>query len=186
MPDGPVHLADGRGGGRLVVEPGEAVPPPLAQVIGEHLVNGLDRHRWCGFLQPGQGGPVRLGDLRGQHGLEYRQRLPELHRAALKVAQDPENLSLCVPKTCATWAYAPRLAVGLVPRVAPGGQVLAWPGCDDRRLVGLKLIFLIVCRAMWLLRLSRRESWWKDAEILMLRHQLSVALRASGRGLIRG
>jgi putative transposase len=40
----------------------------------------------------------------------------------------------------------------------------------------LKLIFLIVCRAMWLLRLSRRESW-KDAEILMLRHQLSVALR---------
>jgi transposase len=25
--------------------------------------------------------------------------------------------------------------------------------------------------------LSRRESWWKDAEILMLRHQLAVALR---------
>ena len=43
--------------------------------------------------------------------------------------------------------------------------------------MGLKLIFLIVCRAVWLLRLSRRESWWKDAEILMLRHQLSVALR---------
>jgi putative transposase len=28
-----------------------------------------------------------------------------------------------------------------------------------------------------LLVLSRRESWWKDAEILMLRHQLAVAQR---------
>jgi putative transposase len=32
-----------------------------------------------------------------------------------------------------------------------------------------------------LLRLSRRESWRKDAEILMLRHQLSVALRERPR-----
>jgi putative transposase len=32
--------------------------------------------------------------------------------------------------------------------------------------VGLKLIFLIVSRAVSLLRLSRRASWWKDAEIL--------------------
>ncbi len=54
-------------------------------------------------------------------------------------------------------------------------------GCDDLRLVGLKLIFLIVSRAVSLLRLSRRESWWKDAEILMLRHQLSVALRERPR-----
>jgi len=43
--------------------------------------------------------------------------------------------------------------------------------------VGLKLIFLIVSRAVSLLRLSRREAWWKDVEILMLRHQLSVAMR---------
>jgi transposase len=47
--------------------------------------------------------------------------------------------------------------------------------------VGLKLIFLNVSRAVSLLRLSRRESWWKDAEILMLRHQLSVALRERPR-----
>jgi hypothetical protein len=46
---------------------------------------------------------------------------------------------------------------------------------------GLKLIFLIVSRAVSLLRLSRRESWWKDAEIFMLRHQLSVALRERPR-----
>jgi putative transposase len=58
----------------------------------------------------------------------------------------------------------------------PGGPG-AGRRCDDLRLVGLKLIFLIVSRAVSLLGLSRRESWWKDAEILMLRHQLSVALR---------
>jgi putative transposase len=41
----------------------------------------------------------------------------------------------------------------------------------------LKLIFLIVSRAVSLLGLWQRESWWKDAEILMLRHQLAVAER---------
>jgi transposase len=45
----------------------------------------------------------------------------------------------------------------------------------------LKLIFLIVSRAVSLLGLSRRESWWKDAEILMLRHQLAVAERERPR-----
>jgi hypothetical protein len=34
---------------------------------------------------------------------------------------------------------------------------------------------------MSLVRLSRRESWWKEAEILMLRHQLAVALRERPR-----
>ena len=41
----------------------------------------------------------------------------------------------------------------------------------------MKLIFLIVFRAVSVLRLSRKEAWWKDAEILMLRHQLTVAER---------
>jgi transposase len=54
---------------------------------------------------------------------------------------------------------------------APAG---AW---DDLRFVGLKLIFLVVARAVSLLGLPRREWWWKDAEILMLRHQLAVAAR---------
>jgi hypothetical protein len=75
--------------------------------------------------------------------------------------------SLWVPKTCATWADAPQLAVGSVSRLASGGHVSGGPGCDDLSLVGLKLIFLIVSRAVSLLGLSRRESWWKDAEILM-------------------
>ncbi len=59
----------------------------------------------------------------------------------------------------------------------------SWPvrRCDDLRLVGLKLIFLVVTRAVSVLCLSRREAWWKDAEILMLRHQLAVALREQPR-----
>jgi hypothetical protein len=47
--------------------------------------------------------------------------------------------------------------------------------------VGLKLIFPVVTRAVPVLGLSRREAWWKDAEILMLRHQLAVALRERPR-----
>jgi transposase len=49
----------------------------------------------------------------------------------------------------------------------------------------LKLIFLIVSRAVSLLGLSQRESWWKDAEILMLRHQLTVAERERPRARAR-
>ncbi len=51
--------------------------------------------------------------------------------------------------------------------------------------MGLKLIFLIVTRAVSLLGLSRRELWWKDAEILILRHQLAVALREQPRAHAR-
>jgi hypothetical protein len=67
-----------------------------------------------------------------------------------------------------------RDAVRSVTRTMPGGQVWFGPTCDDLRLVGLKLIFLVVTRAASVLGLSRREAWWKDAEILMLRHQLAV------------
>jgi hypothetical protein len=47
--------------------------------------------------------------------------------------------------------------------------------------VGLKLIFLVVTRAVSVLGLSQREAWWKDAEILTLRHQLAMALRERPR-----
>jgi hypothetical protein len=86
-----------------------------------------------------------------------------------------------VPKTCATWADALRDAVGSVTRTVPGGQVWFGLACDDLRFVGLKLIFLVVTRAVSVLGLSRREAWWKDAEILMLRHQLVVARRERPR-----
>src|ERR1022692_3189260 len=74
--------------------------------------------------------------------------------------------TLWVPKTCVTWPDAPL--------TARPGACRAW---DDLRLASLKLIFLIAARAVSLLGLSRREWWWKDAEILMLRHQLAVAER---------
>src|SRR5450755_4661224 len=82
-----------------------------------------------------------------------------------------------VPKTCATWADALGIArFGQAARRRPGRSWLGrrW---DSLRLMGLRLVFLVVSRVMSLLRLSRRESWWKDAEILMLRHQLAVAER---------
>ena len=67
----------------------------------------------------------------------------------------------------------------------PGGQVWFGLACDDLRLVGLKLIFLVITRAVSVPGLSRREArreaWWKDAGILMLRHQLAVALRERPR-----
>ena len=47
--------------------------------------------------------------------------------------------------------------------------------------MGLKLIVLVVTRTVSVLGLSRREAWWKDAEILMLRHQLAAALRERPR-----
>src|SRR5450755_3392726 len=66
---------------------------------------------------------------------------------------------------------------GSLPARGSGGGFARGRPCDDSRLAGLKLIFLIVTRAVSVLGLSRREAWWKDAGILMLRHQLAVALR---------
>jgi hypothetical protein len=71
-----------------------------------------------------------------------------------------------------------------VSRPVPGEPVLVRQSVrtwDDLRLVGLRLIFLTVSSFTSLFRLSRREEWWKVAEILMLRHQLAVALRERPR-----
>ncbi len=88
-------------------------------------------------------------------------------------------------KTCPTWADAPQNAFGSdrVRRLV--GRSGAGRACDDLRLVGMKLTFLIVTRAVSLLGLSRREARWKDAEILILRHQLAVAQRERPRAHAR-
>ena len=68
----------------------------------------------------------------------------------------------CTPvsaETFATWAYALQDAVGPVTQTVPGGHVWFGLTCDDLRLVGLKLIFLVVTRAVSVLGLSRREAW---------------------------
>jgi hypothetical protein len=41
----------------------------------------------------------------------------------------------------------------------------------------LRFVFLLITRVAAGLRLSRREEIWKTAEILILRHQLSVLQR---------
>ncbi len=71
-----------------------------------------------------------------------------------------------------------RGAIGSVTRTVPAGR--SGPGWRAM-IFGLKLIFLVVTRAVSVLGLSRRESRWKDAEILMLRHQLAVTLRKRPR-----
>ena len=43
--------------------------------------------------------------------------------------------------------------------------------------MGLRFVYLLVTRMFSWLRLSRREESWKSAEILLLRHQLSVLQR---------
>ena len=88
---------------------------------------------------------------------------------------------LWVPKTCATWADILGTSSARSPERCLAGRSGFGLACDDLRLVGLKLIFLVVTRTVLALGLSRRESWWKDAEILMLRHQLAVALRERPR-----
>jgi len=92
---------------------------------------------------------------------------------------------LWVPKTFATWSDSRETPLLGACARWPVGRSAPGCACDDLRLVGLKLIFLIVTRAMSLLGLSRREAWWKDAEILILRHQLAVALRERPRAHAR-
>jgi putative transposase len=41
----------------------------------------------------------------------------------------------------------------------------------------LRFVFLLITRGAGWLRLSRREKTWKTAEILILRHQLTVLQR---------
>ena len=75
-----------------VVELAEALPPARAELVGEHLVHGRRGQRRGRLLQLGQRRPVGAGDLLGQRRLEDRQRLAELHRAALELAEHAEQV----------------------------------------------------------------------------------------------
>ena len=65
---------------------------PRAQLGGQHVVHGGRGHRGSGVLEPGELLAVGRRELLGQRRLEDRQRLPHLHRAALEVAERPEQL----------------------------------------------------------------------------------------------
>ncbi|MDX6429653.1 MAG: hypothetical protein QOE54_2019 [Streptosporangiaceae bacterium] len=41
----------------------------------------------------------------------------------------------------------------------------------------LRFVYLLVVNAFSWMRLARREGGWKDAEIMLLRHQLAVLQR---------
>ena len=75
-----------------VVEGRESLAPAPAELLVEHPVHDGRRHRRSGFLQAGQRLAVRGGGRFGQGGLEHRQRLAELHRSALELAEDGEQL----------------------------------------------------------------------------------------------
>ena len=91
-PAAPVHLADRRRRGRAVVEPDQPVPPVRAELAAELVAHRRGRHRRRRVLQLGQVLAVRRRHLLGQRRLEHRQRLAELHRAALELAQGAEQL----------------------------------------------------------------------------------------------
>ena len=92
LPDGPVHLADARRRGGLVVERLELAPPLLAEVVDQHGVHLLGGQ--CGglLLQLRQGRAVRRCHVLGQGRLEDAHRLADLHRPALELPEDAEHL----------------------------------------------------------------------------------------------
>ena len=67
LPDCTVHLADRRGGGRLVVERDELLPPTRPELGNQHSVDDRGGHRRCGILKPGQRRAVGPGEFLG-HG----------------------------------------------------------------------------------------------------------------------
>ena len=87
-----VHLADRGGGGRRVVEVLEPVAPVVAELAGQHPVHRAGRQRRRGVLQPGERLAVGTGEVLGQRRLEDGHGLPELHRAALELAEHLEQL----------------------------------------------------------------------------------------------
>ena len=91
-PPAAVDLADRRGGGRRAVEPDQPLPPVVTEVGGELLAHGGGRHRGSGVLQRGEVLAVGRGQLLGKRRLQHAQRLAELHRAALELAERAEQL----------------------------------------------------------------------------------------------
>ena len=87
-----VHLADGGGARGSVIEIGESISPVGTERVRENFVDGFGRHRRCGILEFRQRRPVRAGHLLGEGCLEDAHRLAELHRPALELTEDRENL----------------------------------------------------------------------------------------------
>ena len=92
VPPTAVDLADRGRRGRTAVEADQPVPPVGTEVGLDLVAHRLGRHRRRGVLQGGQVRAVRRGHVVGEGRLEDRERLAELHRAALELAQGAEQL----------------------------------------------------------------------------------------------
>jgi len=87
-----VDLTDGRRCGRPQFDAGEVRAPLRPEFGAQHRLEPGGRHRWRPVLQAGQLLPVGGGQILRQHRLEHAQRLAELHRPALELAEDGEQL----------------------------------------------------------------------------------------------
>ena len=82
-----MHLGERGGGDGTLVEAGQQVAPARPEVGDQHRLDLGERQGRRGGLQPGQRlAPGGLGVLR-QDGLDGRQQLPGLERAALEPAE---------------------------------------------------------------------------------------------------
>ena len=124
-----MHLADAGGRGRVVVEVQELVAP-----VSPNRAQGPGAPSRAAAAEPPLGAwsaqPGRRGHVLGQRGLEDRQRLAELHRAALELAEHLEQLlgRLCCSSAATTSAECP-------PSLAqPEGARPATPSGSDASL----------------------------------------------------
>jgi len=117
-----VHLPDARRRLRRVVERRETLPPAGPELPVEHPVHLVRRQRRRVLLQLGQRLAVRLAVLLGDRGLHHRQRLPDLHRAALEL---PEHLKQLLG------GLVHQLGVDLI--LGRAGQPLAQAQCGAAR-----------------------------------------------------
>ena len=74
------------------VEPHQVLAPVGAEVGGQLVAHGLGGHRRSRVLERGEVLAVGRGNLVGQRRLQHAERLAELHRAALELAQGAEEL----------------------------------------------------------------------------------------------
>ncbi len=92
VPHRPVHLADARRRGRGVVEGREPLAPLGPDLPLEHPVDAGGRQRRRRVLELRQRLPVGGGQVLGERRLEDRQRLAQLHRAALELPEHAEQV----------------------------------------------------------------------------------------------
>ena len=170
--------AHGRHGGRPAAADNDVLTVARTRQPRGEPVSAIARHLKVGrstlyrALQPHDAGPRRYPGQDPRPSFGTSQAAPDPRPGTTRRQDLVRAENLCHLGRCVFCKSAAQCSV----RHIAGDAGVTRP-CDDLRLVGLKLTFLIVSRAVSLLGLSRREAWWKDAEILMLRHQLAVAQR---------